>query len=144
MAGIDLKIISPYEVVYDGRVDFVIMRTTVGDAAIKTGHEPYMTLLDDSPVRLFKENEPEEIFIVIGGYAAFSDDKLTIMSTIANTPEEILKTIDELAQSRVASRELERENDLEIQKIETSLRRALVNMDVSSYAILKGKTEKLG
>jgi hypothetical protein len=65
------------------------------------------------------------------------------MSALADDPETIAQTAEGLMAARAANAQQERDSDLEVQMMETGLRRALVHMDVSSYSILKGKQEKL-
>lgn len=142
MAVIEMTLITPYKVVFAKEVDYAVLRTTQGEAAVRPGHEPYVTLLDNAMVRAVA-GEQTDSFAVLGGYATFLDDKLTIISQLADVPEKISETVEKLIAARAENEALEQEGDLEIQKLENRLRRVLVHMDISSYAILKGKDEKL-
>jgi F-type H+-transporting ATPase subunit epsilon len=133
-----LRILTPYREIYNRDVDYVILRSSEGDAGIQPGHEPYTTILGEG-ILVYHRHSQIRTFVVLGGYASALDDEVTVISEIADHPDKIKQTINELAMERAKFEKDEREGGIDIQQIELGLRRALVHVDVSAYSILKGR-----
>jgi F0F1-type ATP synthase epsilon subunit len=77
--------------------------------------------------------------VVLGGIVSVLDDEVIVVSEIADHPNKIKRTINELAREKAALAEEERKGSTDIQIMELGLRRALVRIDVSAYSIIKGR-----
>jgi F-type H+-transporting ATPase subunit epsilon len=135
-----LRILAPYRVIYDRDVDYVILRSVEGDAGIQPGHEPYTTLLGEGIV-ICHRNSQVHTFVVLGGWANVKNNEVTVISEIADHPDKIKQTINELAVERAKLEKEEQKSNADMQQMEFGLRRALVHVDVSAYSIIKGREE---
>jgi F-type H+-transporting ATPase subunit epsilon len=133
-----LRIVAPYRQIYDHEVDYVILRSVDGDAGIMAGHEPYTALLGEG-ILVYHRRSQIHTFVVLGGWASVLDDEVTVISEIAEHPDKIKQTINELALEKSRFEEEEQKSNTDIQQMEMGLRRALVRVDVSAYSIIKGR-----
>ncbi len=130
MAGntLNLRVVSPTRLVYEGDVNMVIVRTVEGDIGVLPGHENLTTILSMGLLRIIK-GDSEEIISVLGGFCEVSKEGVTILSDAAELPSEI--DVDRAKQSK--ERAEERINSggtvSDVQRAELSLRRALVRLE---------------
>lgn len=137
-----LRVLTPTRTVLDQEVDFVLLRTKEGDMGVLHGHEPSAVLLDIGVLRAYVDKKQTDILAVMGGFATVRDNQVTVMSDIAEPPDKIEAAIARRERERAENQLREQGADLEMRRAESALRRTLVQMDVSSYAIIKGKEEK--
>ncbi|MDR1650534.1 MAG: F0F1 ATP synthase subunit epsilon [Synergistaceae bacterium] len=133
-----LRVLAPYGSLCDSDVDYVIFRSTEGDAGIQAGHEPFTAALSEG-LLVYRANSAAHTLVVLGGIASVLDDQVTVISEIADHPDRIKRTIKELAREKAALAEEEQKGSTGIQIMELGLRRALVRVDVSAYSIIKGR-----
>jgi F-type H+-transporting ATPase subunit epsilon len=136
-----LRVLAPYRVIYDNNVDYVILRSVEGDAGIQPGHEPYAAILSEG-ILVYHRNTQVHTFVVLGGWVNVANDEITVLSEIADQPDRIKQTINELAMQLARFKEEEERSNTDMQQMELGLRRALVHVDVSAYSIIKGREEK--
>src|SRR4051812_36980363 len=68
----------------------VVCRPSDGEIAFLPGHEPFVGALGGYPVRIIRgEGQPEIAIAVHGGFVEFSDDRVTVLSDVAELPEQI-------------------------------------------------------
>jgi len=138
-----LKIITPGQTVFDRETNFVLLRTTKGDMGVLPGHEPYAVLLADGLLRASVDKQ-EEVFEVRGGFAVIQDDEVAVMTGLAGRPEEMEALLAGMEREREQRRQREEAANLEMRRVEEALRRALVHMEVSTDALIRGHEENLG
>lgn len=139
---IRLRIITPTEVKVDLKADMVIMRCTTGDMGVLSGHAPHSAVLNFGVLRILDDGAERKI-AVYGGLATVRDDTVTIMANGAEWPEEIDRARADADREHAERRLRERTDDIEIQEDLVRLRRALVQIVVSSNPIDDNeKTEK--
>lgn len=127
---IRLNIVTPSRMLYDDKVDMVIMRSTSGDLGILAGHQPLTTTLDYGVLRII--NNGEEIkSTLFGGFADVQPECLTVLTDAAEWPDEIDKQRAEQAKKRAEERLNKGGKDINIEKAELALRRALIRLEVS-------------
>ena len=130
-----LRVATPECVKYDREAEMVIMRCITGDMGILPKHEACSAVLDYGILRIVDEGS-ERRMAVFGGMAQVRDDMVTILTNDAQWPEDIdLALAEELRDSteRLIS---ESSEGLEIQKEQVTLRRALVQIEVSAYPLI--------
>jgi F-type H+-transporting ATPase subunit epsilon len=127
-----LRIVTPEEIKFDENVDMVIMRCTTGDMGILHGHEPRSAVLSYGALRILNGGN-ERRLAVFGGLAEVQNNLLTILTNLAEWPDEIDRARAELDFERAERHMRERIGDLEIQSDQVQLRRAMVRIEVSSY-----------
>jgi F-type H+-transporting ATPase subunit epsilon len=111
-----VELVSPERILYSGEAEMVITRTLGGgDLAFLAGHAPFLGALDIGVVRIQQPGGHEERAAVHGGFVEVSNNKVTILSDVA----ELASQID------VARAERARE------RAEAAMRRAHVRLDVA-------------
>lgn len=136
-----LRVVTPEHTVLERDVDFVLLRTREGDMGVLHGHEPSAVRLDVGVLRAYLEKEEVAELAVMSGFATVGPDSVSVITGMAEAPDRIEAALEERERERLENRQREASADLEMQRAESALRRMLVQMDVSSYSILKGKEE---
>ena len=134
-----LKIVTPLRLLYDKHVEMVILRGENGDMGILPGHESRAAVLGYGPLRIFNNGAEENELAILGGFAEILNDKVTVVSDVAEWPDEIDRVRAEAAKARAEQRILQKGADTDMQRAELSLRRALVRIEVSSYPLIRGR-----
>ena len=142
--SLTLKVLTPDRTVLARGVDEVILRTCEGDLGILPGHEPCSVLLDYGVLRAYDGKDQVEVIAVMRGFATVRDNEVVVLSAVAERPDRIEALLEDMERQRTESKRREERFDLEITRAETALRRALVGMDISSHAILRGNEETPG
>jgi F-type H+-transporting ATPase subunit epsilon len=123
-----VELVSPERILFSGDAEMVVARTTDGDIAFLTGHAPFIGALVEGAVLIRTTEGRDEHAAVHGGFVEVSDNRVTILSDLA----EMADQIDE-ARARARIEELERhtmEQDDGI--VEAMLRRDHVRLEVVS------------
>lgn len=139
--NVRLRVSMPTQTVLDTEVDFVLLRTLEGDMGILHGHEPSAVLLDYGLLKAFVDKKLTDALMLLGGFATVQENRVTVLTTLAGPPHKMKEIMAAREAERAQSKLLEQKSDVEMQRAETALRRALVQMDVSAYSIIKGNEE---
>jgi F-type H+-transporting ATPase subunit epsilon len=87
---LSVQLVSPEQVLYEGDADMVVARTLGGgDIAFLTGHAPFLGGLATWPVRVIKPDGDEQQFAVHGGFVEVANDRVIILSDVAELEDEI-------------------------------------------------------
>jgi F-type H+-transporting ATPase subunit epsilon len=100
---LDVALVSPERVLFHDPAEMVICRTTDGELAFLTGHAPFVGALGIAIVRIRKEDGTEQRAAVHGGFVEVRDDQVSILSDVAELPEQI-----DVDRARRAMQEAER------------------------------------
>jgi F-type H+-transporting ATPase subunit epsilon len=88
--ALSVELVSPERILFEGEADMVIARTIGGgDIAFLTGHAAFLGALDIYPIRLQLSDGTEEMIAVHGGFVQVLDDKVTILSDVAEVASQI-------------------------------------------------------
>ena len=127
---LSLKIITPTRNMFEGEVDMVVMRTQSGDVGILHGHQPMITILDYGVLSIKNDGE-ERLAAVLGGFAEIGADGMTILTDVGEWSDEIdvvrAKHANERAEARLKSNNV----DIDFNRAELALKRALVRLTTS-------------
>jgi len=136
MAGkkVRLRIVTPAAVKVDEDIDMAIMRCTTGDMGVLPGHEARSAALNYGILRIIN-GDAERRIAVYGGIAAIQGDVLTILTNDAEWPEDIDRARAEADRQEAEWRLHERADDVEMGRDQVLLRRALVQIEVSSHTL---------
>jgi F-type H+-transporting ATPase subunit epsilon len=100
-----VEVVSPESILYEGEADQVVCRPTGGEIAFLPGHQPFVGALETYPVRVLLPGSGEVVIAVHGGFVEVRDDKVTVLSDVAELPDQIdvvrARTALENAQARV-------------------------------------------
>jgi F-type H+-transporting ATPase subunit epsilon len=127
---LQVELVSPEKVVYTGEATFVRVRTVGdGEIAFLTGHAPFIGALDISTFKIVTSSGEEVFGAVHGGFVEVSDDRVTILSDVAELADDI--DVARAEQSRTAASEILR-TDPEHQEALDALRRAEVRVELAT------------
>ncbi len=102
-----VQLVSPERVLYQGDAEMVVCRTTDGEIAFLPGHVPFVGALGVAKVRVILPEKGEVAVAVHGGFVEVSGDHVTILSDVAELPEQVdvvrARTAQENAAQRVAA-----------------------------------------
>lgn len=125
---LQVQVVSPERVLWSGEAEMVIARTVGGgDIAFLTGHAPFVGALDIGKVTIRPETGPDEVVAVHGGFVEVSNDRLSLLTDVAELASQIDVQRAEAARER-AEAQLRQEHDVEA---EAALRRANVRLSVA-------------
>lgn len=129
---IRLDIVTPDRMVYSEDVNMVIARATDGDLGILPGHAPLIAGLDIWPLRIMKD-EGEQQLSLCGGFIEVRPQKITILASCAEKPEEIDVKRAELAKERAEGRLKGSTPEIDVERAEVALKRAMMRLKVSEH-----------
>jgi F-type H+-transporting ATPase subunit epsilon len=125
-----VALVSPERILFSGEADMVVCRTTDGEIAFLTGHAPFVGALGIALVRIKLADGSETAAAVHGGFVEVRDDQVSILSDVAELPDQI-----DVERARRAKEEAERglreTNDA---ALEAALRRADTRLDLAQVA----------
>ncbi len=84
MADLHFELVTPDRLVMSDDVYMVVVPGTEGESGIMVGHAPYMTILKNGDVAIYRAQgaQPERIGVT-GGFAEVSERGLTILAESA-------------------------------------------------------------
>ena len=124
---LNLQIITPERVVLDQQVDQVSAHATDGELTILPEHEPLITALSIGVVR-YKMEGNEAAVAVIGGLLEVTDNRIRILSDLAELDVEIDEARAHQAKSKAEAEKTHRTDKLEIHVSEMAIARAVARL----------------
>jgi F-type H+-transporting ATPase subunit epsilon len=124
---LQVDVVSPERILYSGEAEMVIARTVGGgDIAFLTGHAPFVGALEIAAVKVeTAPGEDDEVLAVHGGFVEVSDNRVTILSDMAELRSQI-----DLERAHAQRADAERRLDSGEATAEADLRRAQVRIAV--------------
>ena len=131
--AMQVEVVSPEKILYSGEAESVIARTVGGgDIAFLSGHAPFVGALEVAKVTIRSSSEAgDQVVAVHGGFVEVSDDKVTILSDVAELASQI--DLDRARQAQETAAAALRESD--DAEAAAALRRATVRIDVAGGAV---------
>ena len=127
---LDVELVSPESVLFSGQASFVRVRTVGGgEIAFLTGHAPFIGALDIATAKIVQEGGNELYVAVHGGFVEVSDDRVTILSDVAELAADI--DVSRAEAARNAATEALRSNP-EDEEAAAALKRAEVRIEVAT------------
>jgi F-type H+-transporting ATPase subunit epsilon len=124
---LQVELVSPERILWSGEAEMVVARTSDGDIAFLTGHSPFIGALGIGAVSIRATDGTEERAAVHGGFVEVSDDRVTILSDVAELAGDI-----DAARAQRALEEAERRDRVEDAEAEAALRRARLRVELAS------------
>ena len=122
-----VELVSPEQVLYSGDADMVVCRTLDGEIAFLTGHAQFVGSLGIGEVRVMEPGGDVVHAAVHGGFVEVSNDRVTILSDVA----ELASQIDAGRAQRAAERAEALVREGGHPEAEAALRRARVRLEVA-------------
>jgi F-type H+-transporting ATPase subunit epsilon len=87
---LQVQLVSPERILYEGEADMVICRTIGGgDIAFLPGHAPFLGALDTWTLKLERPDGDADTAAVHGGFVSVRDDRVIILSDVAEMDSQI-------------------------------------------------------
>ncbi len=86
---LQVELVSPERILYSGEADMVIARTIDGEIAFMTGHAPFIGSLGIGAVTVRATDGTEVKAAVHEGFVEVTDDRVTILSDVAELVDDI-------------------------------------------------------
>jgi F-type H+-transporting ATPase subunit epsilon len=123
-----VELVSPERILFSGEADMVIVRTVGGgDVAFLTGHAPFLGALAIHSARIKRPDGTEETAAVHGGFVHVRDNKVIILSDVA----ELASQIDVERAGRAKEAAEEKARDVDDAEAQGALQRAVLRIDVA-------------
>lgn len=122
---LNVEVVSPERVQYSGEARVVICRTTEGEVAFLTDHAPLIGALGIGEVRIGQESGEDEVAAVHGGFVEVRNNKVVILSDVAELKDQI-----DVGRAREA-KERAVQADAGDDEAQAALRRAEVRLQVA-------------
>lgn len=127
---LQVELVSPERVLFSGAADMVVARTPEGEIAFLPGHAPFLGSLGIAKLRILRTDQPDEVAAVHGGFVEVRDDRVTVLSDVA----ELASQIDVERARRAKDRADEVLREREDAAAQAALARALLRIDVAESA----------
>ncbi|MDQ1392238.1 MAG: F-type H+-transporting ATPase subunit epsilon [Acidimicrobiaceae bacterium] len=125
--SLEVALVSPERILYTGEADMVVCRTPEGEIAFLTGHAPFVGTLEIAPVRVILTDGAEVKAAVHGGFVEVRDNKVSVLSDVAELPDQI-----DTARAQRALEAAERDGaESEEGDVERAIRRAKLRIAVA-------------
>jgi F-type H+-transporting ATPase subunit epsilon len=125
-----VQLVSPEQVLYEGEADMVVARTTGGgDIAFLPEHAAFLGALATWPVRIIQSGGSEVQAAVHGGFIEVSNNNVTVLTDVAELPAQIDTARAEQARERAQQRATAKHED---EEAVAALARAEVRLEVAS------------
>ena len=143
MATIKLSVVSPDRVVYENDIAMLIVRSTGGELGILPRHAPLVTGLTPHAMRIKLPGEAQELLLAVGGgFMEVTPQKIAVLASAAELPEEI----DVLRAQKSMARAKERiaafhkgapteQNDIDGERARLSLMRAVARLKATGNEV---------
>ena len=107
-----VEVVSPEKILYSGEGEMVVCRTAEGDIAFLPGHAPFLGALGVAKVRVILP-DGEQVVAVHAGFVEVSNNRVVVLSDVAELPEQIDVGRAESAKQRAEAALASNENDPE-------------------------------
>jgi F-type H+-transporting ATPase subunit epsilon len=98
---VQVQLVSPEQVLYEGEAKMVVVRTlSGGDIAFESNHANFLGALTAWPERVKFEDGTQQWFAVHGGFVEVSHDHVIILSDVAELAPDIDVARAEAAKAR--------------------------------------------
>jgi len=130
--ALQVELVSPDRMLFSDEAEMVICRTPAGEIAFMAGHVPFLGALGIGIVRIHKEGGEVEKMAVHEGFVQVKDDRVIILSDVAERADQI-----DTDRARKAKEEAESDlknagdDDDEAEKHKARARRAEVRLELA-------------
>ncbi|MCU1456952.1 MAG: synthase, epsilon subunit [Actinomycetia bacterium] len=126
-----VELVSPEKVLFQGEADMVVCRPSDGDIAFLPGHTPYLGALGIGVLRVLLPDSGELEFAVHGGFVEVANDRVLVLSDVAEVPDQIdvarARSAKERAEAAISGGDESDETKEALQRANTRLAVAGVN-----------------
>jgi F-type H+-transporting ATPase subunit epsilon len=128
---LDLQIVTPARVIVNEQVDEVQIPGTEGYLGVLPGHTPLLTALAIGEM-WYRTGQEKTHLSIAGGFAEVLPDRVTLLATLAERPEEIDVSRAEAAKQRAEQRLAQPRSDVDYDRARLALQKSITRLQVSS------------
>lgn len=128
---INLEIITPEKLALRTEVDEVVLPGLTGELGVLPDHEPLMTQLKTG-VLTYRQGGSQQRLHISGGFAEVLGDKVSVLSDVAEKPDEIDLERAKAALDRAEKRLLSSGENLDVERAELKKERAKTRIQITS------------
>ena len=125
-----VELVSPERKLFSGEAVLVVARPSDGDAAFLPGHAPFLGLLGTGVVLIRTTDGTDIRAAVHGGFIEVRNNRVTILSDVAELASDIDLNRAAAAKARIESKQ----HELSDAEASGALRRAHVRMELAGIA----------
>ena len=126
-----LEIITPYRVFYSGPAEMLIVDSVDGEIGILPGHEPVVTPVAIGIGKIKTDGVWKEA-AVSDGFLEIEDNRVTVLVSAAEWPEEIDVERAERSLKRARDRLADTSTVWELKRAEKAMRRASLRLKIAA------------
>ncbi|MBL8170507.1 MAG: F0F1 ATP synthase subunit epsilon [Acidobacteria bacterium] len=127
---LNLEVITPERLVLREAVDEVVIPGLGGELGILPEHTPLISQLQTG-ILVYRKGAERQQMHVSGGFAEVGPDRVSVLSDVAEKPEEIDAERAQRARERAEKRLSSRGEDTDFQRAELKLQRALIRIQLA-------------
>lgn len=129
MKTLTVSVVTPDGPVLKADYEMVVCETEDGELGVLPGHIPLVAPLVISAIRLKHANDTDRL-AVNGGFLEVQPNQITILAQSAEKPADIDVERARKAKERAESRLRSRQDDIDFNRAEMALKRAMNRIDV--------------
>ena len=126
--SVDCDIVSAEESIFEGKVKFISLTSTLGELGIYPGHTPLLSEVKPGPVRLRMESGEEDIFYVSGGFLEVQPHKVILMADTALRAADLNEAAAEEASRQAQQAMADRSSEFEYSRAAGQLAEAAAQL----------------
>jgi F-type H+-transporting ATPase subunit epsilon len=128
---LQVELVAPEKILYSGDADMVIARTTDGEIAFMSGHAPFIGSLGVGAVTIRASEGDDVLAAVHAGFVEVTDDRVTILSDVAELVDDIDASRAQQALERAEQERGQAGDDEEAEReAEAAVRRARLRIEL--------------
>lgn len=132
-----LNVITPDRIVFSDDVRFVVVRAGSGDLGILPNHSPLVATLRIWPMKIELPNGDKHELAIFGGFVEVNANEVNIVTPNCELPEAIDLDRAKRAKERAERRLADKNTDIDIQRAQHALQRAMVRINVGGKGVGK-------
>ena len=125
-----LRVISPDRIFYEGEAIMLELNTVDGIVGIYKNHMPMTYIIEPGVMRITESEESMKEAALHSGFIQILQEEITVLAEAVEWPDEIDENRAKEAQVRAERRLAMKEANLNAQRAELALRRALTRQEV--------------
>ena len=129
----NLRVISPDRIFYEGEAIMLELNTTEGQVGIYKNHVPMTYIIEPGIMTITASEESKKEAALHSGFIQILQDEITILAETVEWPEEIDENRAKEAQLRAERRLAMKDPNINVQRAEMALHRALTRQEVKEH-----------
>lgn len=126
----DVKVMAPDRIFYEGQVSFIEFNTTEGIVGIYPKHIPMTVVIAPGVLKLTEDNGDTKEAALLSGFAEVLGDSITILAESVEWPEEI--DVKRAEEARIRAERRIKDSSQDMNRAELALKRSVVRMQLGN------------